>query len=44
MRTTFVFPEGGSLGAIEVGILKALTEFGVYADMAVESRKLISRG
>ena len=35
MKTAFVFPGGGSLGAIEVGMLKALVESGIHADMAV---------
>ena len=35
MKTAFVFPGGGSLGAIEVGMLKALVEQGIHADLAV---------
>lgn len=35
--TAFVFAGGGSLGAIEVGMLKALVEHGVRADLAVGS-------
>ncbi len=36
-RTAFVFAGGGSLGAIQVGMLKALTEQGVQADLLVGS-------
>lgn len=36
-RTAFVFAGGGSLGAIEVGMLKALVEHGVRADLVVGS-------
>lgn len=35
MTTAFVFSGGGSLGAVEVGMLLALTEAGVGADLAV---------
>jgi len=35
--TAFVFAGGGSLGAIEVGMLKALVEYGVRADLVVGS-------
>jgi len=34
-RTAFVFAGGGSLGAIQVGMLKALAEFGVFPDIVV---------
>ncbi|MFP4475387.1 MAG: patatin-like phospholipase family protein [Desulfatibacillaceae bacterium] len=34
-RTAFVFAGGGSLGAIQVGMLQALTEAGYVADMVV---------
>lgn len=36
-RTAFVFAGGGSLGAVQVGMLKALTAHGVTADMVVGS-------
>lgn len=36
-RTAFVFAGGGSLGAIEVGMLKALVARGVQADLVVGS-------
>jgi NTE family protein len=36
-KTAFVFDGGGSLGAIEVGMLKALTASGVQADFVVGS-------
>lgn len=35
MRTAFVFPGGGSLGAIEVGMLKSVVEEGIKADFTV---------
>ena len=35
MRTAFIFPGGGSLGAIEVGMLRAIVEEGVQADFIV---------
>jgi len=35
--TAFVFDGGGSLGAVEVGMLKALTSYGVQADLVVGS-------
>ncbi|MGH7287542.1 MAG: patatin-like phospholipase family protein, partial [Myxococcota bacterium] len=35
MTTAFVFAGGGSLGAVEVGMLEALVEFGVRADFVV---------
>ena len=31
-KTAFVFPGGGSLGAIEVGMLKSVVEEGIKAD------------
>lgn len=34
-RTTFVFAGGGSLGAVEVGMLQALTEHGLKPDFVV---------
>lgn len=34
-RTAFVFAGGGSLGAVEVGMLKALLTHGVHADFVV---------
>ncbi|NJM55076.1 MAG: hypothetical protein HC841_03400 [Verrucomicrobiae bacterium] len=34
-RTAFVFAGGGSLGAIQVGMLKALADYGVFPDMVV---------
>ena len=37
MRTAFVFAGGGSLGAIEVGMLRALVERGINADVVVGS-------
>ncbi|MDT8443543.1 MAG: patatin-like phospholipase family protein [Desulfuromonadales bacterium] len=37
MKTAFVFAGGGSLGAIQVGMLKALVEHGVKADLLVGS-------
>jgi NTE family protein len=37
MTTAFVFAGGGSLGAIQVGMLRALTEAGVRADLLVGS-------
>ena len=36
-NTAFVFDGGGSLGAVEVGMLKALTSYGVQADLVVGS-------
>ncbi len=36
-KTAFVFAGGGSLGAIQVGMLRALTANGVTADMVVGS-------
>ena len=36
-KTAFVFAGGGSLGAVQVGMLKALVEYGVTADMVVGS-------
>jgi NTE family protein len=36
-RTAFVFAGGGSLGAIQVGMLRALSEHGVRPDMVVGS-------
>ena len=36
-KTAFVFDGGGSLGAVEVGMLKALTSYGVQADFVVGS-------
>ena len=33
MKTAFVFAGGASLGAVEVGMLKAITEYGVKPDM-----------
>jgi NTE family protein len=36
-RTAFVFAGGGSLGAIEVGMLRALVEHGVHPDFVVGS-------
>jgi NTE family protein len=36
-RTAFVFAGGGSLGAVEVGMLKALVEAGVKADLVAGS-------
>ncbi len=36
-NTAFVFDGGGSLGAVEVGMLKALTSRGVQADLVVGS-------
>jgi NTE family protein len=36
-KTAFVFDGGGSLGAIEVGMLKALTAHDVQADFVVGS-------
>jgi len=35
MKTAFVFAGGGSLGAVQVGMLKAVSEAGVFADMLV---------
>lgn len=35
MRTAFVFAGGGSLGAVEVGMLEALTESGLRPDLIV---------
>jgi NTE family protein len=35
MTTAFVLSGGGSLGAVQVGMLRALTEHGVVADMLV---------
>lgn len=37
MPTAFVFAGGGSLGAVEVGMLRALVEFGVRPDFVVGS-------
>ncbi len=37
MRTAFVFAGGGSLGAVEVGMLRALVEHGVQPDFVVGS-------
>ena len=37
MRTAFVFAGGGSLGAVEVGMLRALVERGINADFVVGS-------
>src|SRR5687767_2967820 len=34
-RTAFVFAGGGSLGAVQVGMLKALTRHGVVPDLVV---------
>ena len=34
-RTAFVFADGGSLGAVQVGMLQALTEHGVQPDLVV---------
>lgn len=36
-KTAFVLDGGGSLGAVEVGMLKALTAHGVQADFVVGS-------
>ena len=36
-RTAFVLAGGGSLGAVQVGMLKALTEHGVTPDMVIGS-------
>src|SRR6202035_704732 len=36
-KTAFVFDGGGSLGAVEVGMLKALISYGVQADFVVGS-------
>ena len=36
-KTAFVFAGGGSLGAVQVGMLQALVEYGVAADMVVGS-------
>ena len=36
-KTAFVLAGGGSLGAVEVGMLEALTDFGVYPDLVVGS-------
>ena len=36
-RTAFVFAGGGSLGAVEVGMLRALTDAGIEADFVVGS-------
>lgn len=35
MATAFVFAGGGSLGAVEVGMLAALTEAGIHPDLVV---------
>lgn len=35
--TAFVLAGGGSLGVVEVGMLKALTQFGLRADLVVGS-------
>jgi NTE family protein len=37
MKTAFVFAGGGSLGAIQVGMLKALTEHGLCAELLLGS-------
>jgi NTE family protein len=37
VRTAFVFAGGGSLGAVEVGMLRALVERGINADFVVGS-------
>jgi len=37
-KTAFVFAEGGSLGSIQVGMLRALAANGITADMVVGSR------
>ena len=34
-KTAFVFSGGASLGALEVGMLKALTEYGIQADFVI---------
>ena len=36
-KTAFVFAGGGSLGSIQVGMLRALTANGISADMVVGS-------
>lgn len=36
-RTAFVFAGGGSLGAIEVGMLRGLVEYGIRADLVAGS-------
>ena len=36
-KTAFVLAGGGSLGAVEVGMLEALLDFGVYPDLVVGS-------
>ena len=36
-KTAFVFDGGGSLGAVEVGMPKAITSYGVQADLVVGS-------
>jgi NTE family protein len=36
-RTAFVFAGGGSLGAVEVGMLHALVERGVRPDFAADA-------
>ncbi len=36
-KTAFVLAGGGSLGAVEVGMLEALIDFGVYPDLVVGS-------
>jgi NTE family protein len=37
MTTAFVLSGGGSLGAVQVGMLRALTERGIRADVVVGS-------
>ena len=34
-KTAFVFAGGGSLGAVQVGMLKAVTAAGIFPDMLV---------
>jgi NTE family protein len=34
-KTAFVFAGGGSLGAVQVGMLKALLAHGIQADLVV---------
>ena len=36
-KTAFVFAGGGSLGAVQVGMLRSLTAYGITADMVVGS-------
>ena len=35
MKTAFILAGGGSLGAIQVGMLRALVDYGVEADLVI---------